>query len=148
MRTTPAAGASAALRRAVLLLPLVAGVLAMHVLFLCAEGGSGPGETASHARHGSTHASSSMGSPGHHVPSLPSVPDVEDRLGISPEAPAGALAACLAVLVAAALLRATGSPWRSRGRGPGSRRQSAPLLAMTHPPPRPVGGLLLCVSRT
>lgn len=147
--------------RAGLLLPLLAGVLAMHVLLLCSDGSTGP-----HTGHVTASVSPA---PGHPTARTAAHPDHADRSLPTDTGPAasavlsdvlaaaggavagpsdGGLAVCLAVLggTLVLLLARRGAlvappdpaPARPSGRRPHRARP---------PPPTPLR-LLLCVSRT
>ncbi|WP_207024688.1 hypothetical protein [Phycicoccus sp. DTK01] len=161
MRTVPLVAGPRRALRAALLLPLLAGVLAMHVLLLCSDGG------ADHAGHG--------GAP---MAGMPSVP-LMATMPVTPatdavaehvhgaattdvvattaavlardvaDADAGSLLGmCLAVVTAGLVLALLGRRSTPATR-PRTRRRLHPLgrRAARAPPPAPLRHLL-CVSRT
>lgn len=134
---------AARVRRALLLLPLVAGVLAMHVLLLCA--GAGPDPMAGHAGHGaapSLHAAATT--------AMEAVGAVvaEPGPGTAGDTGHAALTVCLAVLAALVGLLLAASrrdgPVAAGRDGPRGR----PVARPRHPPPPADLALLHCVSRT
>lgn len=141
MRTVWAGGTSRSVVRALLLLPLVAGVLAMHVLLLCATGGSGADPMESHAGHGSAATAAAEVAPV--APSLAVAGEPEpDHDGHA------TMAICLAVLVALVALALTAPRGRWYRLVGAITRDALERLPVPRPPPRGDLALLLCVSRT
>lgn len=159
-------GTGARAWRAVLLLPLLAGVLAMHVLLLCATDGAEADPMAGHAGHGTPSAATPAGTAHHGAHALgtattAAVVALLPAVGSAMPAPTAAVAStasshgghgllevCLAVLVGVVLLAL--SRW-SRRVGPAAvhgAHATAVVLRLAHPPPRTPPRLLLCVSRT
>ncbi|WP_157577596.1 hypothetical protein [Phycicoccus jejuensis] len=164
MRTVPPVAGPRRALRAALLLPLLAGVFAMHVLLLCSDGG------ADHAGHDgapmagmpsmpSTSLMSTMpvtpvtNAAAEHVPGAATTDAVATAAAVLAsdvaDADAGSLLGmCLAVVTAGLVLALLGRRSTPATR-PRTRRRLHPLgrRAARAPPPAPLRHLL-CVSRT
>ncbi|MGG5259409.1 hypothetical protein [Phycicoccus avicenniae] len=125
-----------------LLLPLLTGVLAMHVLLLCSDGAGAAGHAG--------HASATHGMPAHSVHLLGADPVTVGSAAPGPTAEASSTAelVCVAVLGAVVVL-----VLRRRGvLAPAATGTAAPrtvvLRRLSRPPPSIRLPVLLCVSRT
>lgn len=129
--------------RAGLLLPLLAGVLAMHVLLVCSGSGEG------HSDHGGTLSPVAMHSMAH-AEAATVVEGVATVIRALPDTGPGlsGLAVCLAVVGAALVLGLRGRAAFFLARPVALATRSPGGAATARPPPQVPARVLLCVSRT